>query len=580
MNKLIIGVVAVAVLAFGLVPAQAATKYVASQKTLASFSSSATGLTTLQRSQVEQAVEANAYAEKFICIGIRYYEQAMSVNITVRKRAKAACDYAKELNPELSTWYQTKPTRARSYAGKVLLTIKTDSDMISSSGNAAPTVEKHRYLDCDSSRVDTRVDSLSQSNVINVSCPEDAQTPAAPLDFDATPSDPSICELTDVSSGRMRFNSLMVGFPRTTSNLESTGNYKITVIPLDWSDFAGKGKPSTVHRAAVDKFATYYQEMSYGKLNLEVNFADQWFRLPGKMADYKVTESDYQNTYSEQTKAQKTRLFHGGVKVSDSSVDFSNTAIVVFVLPSGQTAIDLTLQGFWASDLPSPALSDEGLLKNFFTAGNAFPIKQAWSYYAHEFGHTIMLPDYYLQSGNFGNDALIPIPTGPFSGFDMMSTQGGPSRTMSLWSRWMMNWLSPSNLYCGDLSTLKDTSLTLHPIDQIDSNLKGAIIKISDSKAVVVESRRETKYDEKTTRSRNGVIVYTIDTAINHGEGPMALVPPAGRGLYYPYKNGGGQPQLDAMLYVGNSVLIEGLKITLNSSGIRDIVSISKIAPE
>jgi len=34
------------------------------------------------------------------------------------------------------------------------------------------------------------------------------------------------------------------------------------------------------------------------------------------------------------------------------------------------------------------------------------------------------------------------------------------------------------------------------------------------------------------------------------------------------------------MLYVGNSVLIEGLKITLNSSGIRDIVSISKIAPE
>jgi hypothetical protein len=92
MKKLIIGVLSVAVLAFGLVPAQAATKYVASQKTLASFSSSATGLTTLQRSQVEQAVEANAYAEKFICTGIRYYEQAMSVNITVRKRAKAACD--------------------------------------------------------------------------------------------------------------------------------------------------------------------------------------------------------------------------------------------------------------------------------------------------------------------------------------------------------------------------------------------------------------------------------------------------------------------------------------------------------
>jgi len=99
--------------------------YTASQKSLATFSESATGLTSLQRSQVKAAVEANPNAEKFICTGIRYYSQPMSVNIMVRKRAKAACDYAKELNPSLSTWYQNKPTQARSYAGKVLLTVKT-----------------------------------------------------------------------------------------------------------------------------------------------------------------------------------------------------------------------------------------------------------------------------------------------------------------------------------------------------------------------------------------------------------------------------------------------------------------------
>jgi hypothetical protein len=71
MQKLIIGAVSVAVLAFGLVPAQAANTYVANQKTLASFSSSSNGLTTFQKSQVEQAVEANAYAENFICTDIR-----------------------------------------------------------------------------------------------------------------------------------------------------------------------------------------------------------------------------------------------------------------------------------------------------------------------------------------------------------------------------------------------------------------------------------------------------------------------------------------------------------------------------
>ena len=107
-------------------PAQSAgAQFSVYQKTLAAFSSSATGLTSQQKAQVKAAVEANPTAEKFICTGIRYYDQPMSVNITVRKRAKAACDYAKQLNPALSTWFQNKPTQARSYAGKVLLTVKS-----------------------------------------------------------------------------------------------------------------------------------------------------------------------------------------------------------------------------------------------------------------------------------------------------------------------------------------------------------------------------------------------------------------------------------------------------------------------
>jgi hypothetical protein len=48
----------------------------------------------------------------------------MSENIKVRKRAKAACDYAKQLNPALSTWFQNKPTNARSYNGKVMVVSK------------------------------------------------------------------------------------------------------------------------------------------------------------------------------------------------------------------------------------------------------------------------------------------------------------------------------------------------------------------------------------------------------------------------------------------------------------------------
>jgi hypothetical protein len=95
------------------------------QKTLSTFSGDSTTLTAAQRNQIRVAVEANPNAEKFICTGIRFATQPMSVNIMVRKRAKAACDYAKQLNPNLSIWFQNKPTQARSFAGKVLLTVKS-----------------------------------------------------------------------------------------------------------------------------------------------------------------------------------------------------------------------------------------------------------------------------------------------------------------------------------------------------------------------------------------------------------------------------------------------------------------------
>lgn len=101
------------------------TEWTAYQRTLATYSGSNTSLSALHKSQIRSTLDNAPKSEKFICTGIRYYDQPMSVNIMVRKRAKEACEYAKQLKPSLSTWFQNKPTKARSYAGKVLLTVKT-----------------------------------------------------------------------------------------------------------------------------------------------------------------------------------------------------------------------------------------------------------------------------------------------------------------------------------------------------------------------------------------------------------------------------------------------------------------------
>ena len=93
-------------------------------RTLTAFSRTATALTPKQKAEIRATVSMGAANPKFICTGIRLEGQPQALNTLVRKRAKAACDYAKSLNPKLSTFFQTKTTKAASFNGKVLVVSK------------------------------------------------------------------------------------------------------------------------------------------------------------------------------------------------------------------------------------------------------------------------------------------------------------------------------------------------------------------------------------------------------------------------------------------------------------------------
>jgi hypothetical protein len=93
-------------------------------RTLSNFTGNSTTLSSRQKAEIRDVLAKSDGNTKFICTGIRYYQQPMRENIKVRARAKAACDYAKSINPNFSYWYQTKTTQARSYNGKVMVVSK------------------------------------------------------------------------------------------------------------------------------------------------------------------------------------------------------------------------------------------------------------------------------------------------------------------------------------------------------------------------------------------------------------------------------------------------------------------------
>ena len=105
----------------GLAPAQAEAKYVPTQKTLTDAVGRAILLSDIQKAEIEAVVKENPNAEKFICTGIRLVGTSDRMNLVVRKRAKEACDYAKELNPNSQPGTNQKPPRPEAITGSVLL---------------------------------------------------------------------------------------------------------------------------------------------------------------------------------------------------------------------------------------------------------------------------------------------------------------------------------------------------------------------------------------------------------------------------------------------------------------------------
>jgi hypothetical protein len=96
------------------------------KRTLAAFSGTSFRLNFTQQQQIAAAVLGNPNANKFTCSGLRLKTGTSAASTLASKRAKAACDYAKKLNPRMTTAVNTAVTTARTSAGRVLVTVVTN----------------------------------------------------------------------------------------------------------------------------------------------------------------------------------------------------------------------------------------------------------------------------------------------------------------------------------------------------------------------------------------------------------------------------------------------------------------------
>jgi M6 family metalloprotease-like protein len=354
--------------------------------------------------------------------------------------------------------------------------------------------------------------------------------------------------------------SIPSGFPAVTPLMQRNGTLKWALIPIDFPDLAGEKN----FRSRVDEqmklLSEWYSTVSEGKLKIEWVVLNKWVTVPGKSTDYVTPLSANLNSSSNNEK-----LFKDALRSADPHFDFTNVKTINFLLPEAQTVVTESIQGFpWDKALQG-AITNEGAISSFSMAGAIFfkPDREIWSYWAHEFGHAIAIP----HVGASRNSS-------PFQVMDIMGNEGGITRELSGWLRFVAGWMSNEKIFCKTKDSLKQTKITLVPLSSEKDGVKMAVIPVSDTKAVVIESRRSSKFSCKNPIIGDGVLVYTYDGSLTHGQEFLKPIYPNDRPVLR--STCLTPPSADLLLHEGDKVIVEGITIEVLAHGNYDKIIVSK----
>lgn len=356
------------------------------------------------------------------------------------------------------------------------------------------------------------------------------------------------------------------GFPIVKPATQHIGTVKWALIPIDFSDLKGESSFRSRVDSQMELLTEWYFIVSEGNLKVDWSVHNNWVTLPKPSSQYAIN-----NSVNLRDSDVGQALFRDAMASADPVFNFTNIQYVIFLLPKGQSFLQETSQGFPWDRLVIDTKTNEGKVSGFAIPGVFMDQigREYWSYWAHEFGHAISLAHVGRSRGS------LP----PFSPFDIMGSQDGSTRELSGWLRFVAQWLPDEKVYCKKFENLNGQSLSLVPLNSKSEGLKMAVVPVSNSKAIVIESRRFTKFSCGIP-TKNGVLVYVYDANLSHGEDFLMPVYPTGR-LKENHNSSAvpcnSEPFADPLLYQGDRVTIEGMNVEVLTHGNFDQIKISKL---
>jgi len=326
---------------------------------------------------------------------------------------------------------------------------------------------------------------------------------AAPQVNPATPTE-TFNSIAACKAPPYAFSNVGLGLPNPSYKLPSLGNVKSIVLFADFPDAPAQETPEDLFSIISPSAENFYKDLSYGRMNwtLEPHFT--WLRLSQPSSFYGEAIRSYDGHLN---------FIQEAVTLADADVDFSGADSVIVMVPPEASAV-----GYGPAFGASQGLgysADGKTFANGVTSGADLP---GWGYLwlNHESGHTMGLADLYAfqyDSSSYDDQHRF------VGGFGLMGYISGNAPEYFAFERWQLGWLDDDQITC-QLSG--DQTTTISAIEVADG-IKAVMIPLGKSKVVVIESRRALGYDSGLPKG--GALVYTVDTSIASGQGPLVVEP-------------------------------------------------------
>lgn len=338
-----------------------------------------------------------------------------------------------------------------------------------------------------------------------------------------------------------------MGFPISSIYLKSIGTINLAIIYTTYSDAPGDDRAFKEYTdIQFPSAAKYFSLSSYGKLNISLTTNNKYYRIEKSSASYNLEAMNETSNFAG--------VAEDAVDAAKNDYDFSKIDALFVVMPSSSRAVDM---GAFGTNIQiKDKVFYQAMNGAYINPSNKFRVHER--YLTHEIGH------------NFG--LIHPLQHNRGYALSVMKWEQNPVSDLFGWEKFLLKWIDTEQVDC--LTTIPESEITsyVEGTGVKSTNKKLMVVKMSEHKLLVIESRRKSELDD-LSRDEEGLLIYTVDLDLGSDQGAIQLISNGS-----PMKDFKGQSLLVGTFQNGESISVEGIKVkVLKRVATGDYFSISKI---